>query len=547
VTLKVHVDHTAVINRVKSRGSLLFPESLEFAAPRSKQTAHDEKGRFATIAQKAALNLKKSKKVNASKLQADVVSGKSVAEIASGHGISKAYAYKLMVSIKGKLKDQPKATDAQHPIKAKLAAQAAKPTGISGLPLAKGVKSIEEMHASGASVGAIAKAHGKSYQSVYQKVKKLGSASVSGNIVAKPRQELNKILDMSKQGYSTKDIAKKQGVPESKVLDHIAANLNWSASKKSSVDSYMSAQASPSTIAKKNLVNVNEVKAYIHAKEKAAKSTTGTGSNPKLQLGSKAEQQKHIDFVGAATGKSTDALRPMFKPGTSGGNIDKLDIGELTVVKQLGGSTGARLMKDKGGNQFVQKFGNNPGHLREESYADKAYEAAGVPVPKHAVFNTGKGPMKIAEFHEGQSLASVLKGKDENLKQSVIKQLQKHFAVDVALGNWDVVGMGHDNVLVDKQGRALRIDNGGSLRYRAQGAKKTAAQFDEHPSEIKTLRDPKVNPQTARIFRSMTDSDIAASVASLVSRKSKVLAALPPELRDVVGKRIDNLAKAYPS
>lgn len=44
--------------------------------------------------------------------------------------------------------------------------------------------------------------------------------------------------------------------------------------------------------------------------------------------------------------------------------------------------------------------------------------------------------------------------------------------VDAMLGNWDVIGMAADNILVDKDGKPWRIDNGGSLSFRAQGGKK---------------------------------------------------------------------------
>ena len=46
------------------------------------------------------------------------------------------------------------------------------------------------------------------------------------------------------------------------------------------------------------------------------------------------------------------------------------------------------------------------------------------------------------------------------------------FVVDAWLANWDVVGMQYDNMLRTAAGRAVRIDPGGSLLYRAQGALK---------------------------------------------------------------------------
>jgi hypothetical protein len=37
--------------------------------------------------------------------------------------------------------------------------------------------------------------------------------------------------------------------------------------------------------------------------------------------------------------------------------------------------------------------------------------------------------------------------------------------VDAWLANYDVAGTGHDNIIVDNNGVAHRIDSGGGLRY----------------------------------------------------------------------------------
>lgn len=86
------------------------------------------------------------------------------------------------------------------------------------------------------------------------------------------------------------------------------------------------------------------------------------------------------------------------------------------------------------------------------------------------------------------------------------------FAVDAWLGNWDVVGLLLDNLQIGPDGKAHRVDAGGSLEYRAQGAKKP---FGPKVDEIDTLRDPKKNPQAAAVFGSISDADLTASVAKV--------------------------------
>jgi len=147
----------------------------------------------------------------------------------------------------------------------------------------------------------------------------------------------------------------------------------------------------------------------------------------------------------------------------------------LKTVRDLGGSTGAKLVEDDLGNRFVMKRGASPEHLRSECDADAAYIAAGVAVPEFRLYEDSGTPVKLSRFIDEAKTLSAL-SKDE--RETVYNQLRKDFHVDVLLGNWDVLGLGMDNVLVDKNGKAWRIDNGGALGFRAQGEKKDKEDWE---------------------------------------------------------------------
>jgi hypothetical protein len=215
---------------------------------------------------------------------------------------------------------------------------------------------------------------------------------------------------------------------------------------------------------------------------------------------------------------------------------------KLELVKKLGGSTGAELVKDpKSGRLYVRKKGNNPGHLREETHADAAYQALGVPVPRFKLYETDGGPVKLSEFHQGQTLAE-LKRSDPAAYAAAVKQVQKHFAADALLGNWDVVGRSFDNILVTDKGQVLRIDNGGSLRYRAQGAKKGSSQWPgDELGELQSLRQSHINPQAADVFGSLTDKEVAKQAKALLKKRAKLLASLPAELKPALEHRLTKL------
>jgi hypothetical protein len=213
----------------------------------------------------------------------------------------------------------------------------------------------------------------------------------------------------------------------------------------------------------------------------------------------------------------------------------------LKTIKQLGGSTGATLVEDAKGNKYVLKKGASPDHLRSEYSAEQAYRAAGVRIPTSHLYETENGPVKLSKFIEGTEY-----GKLNKVDQIAAKKaLQKDFAADAVLGNWDVIGAGGDNVLVDKKGKAWRIDVGGSLEYRAQGAKKSSNDWNgDAVKEIGSMRNASMNKDSASVFGDMTHDEIKASVAKLASRKSLMEEHLSKKDAKIVGARIDKATEA---
>lgn len=232
---------------------------------------------------------------------------------------------------------------------------------------------------------------------------------------------------------------------------------------------------------------------------------------------------------------------PKPKPKPAGPPEFPTDPEALKVVRRLGGSTGAELVEDDFGRQWVRKRGANADHLREEGHADALYRAAGLAVPKSKLYETKAGPVKLAEFRSGVSLGE-LKAKAPVAYAKAAAKLQEGFAADALYGNWDVVGMDLDNVLVDRAtGEVLRVDNGGSLRFRAQGARKLATQWGDVANELDSLRQAGINPSAASVFGTLDDDTIRDQVAKLWKRKAKILKAAPPELRGTLEARLKSM------
>lgn len=212
-------------------------------------------------------------------------------------------------------------------------------------------------------------------------------------------------------------------------------------------------------------------------------------------------------------------LDKQFKAGLAGADgvdmwPDSLD--ELTFVKNLGGSTGARLFEDAAtGRRYVVKKGASPEHLRSEFAADQAYRAAGINVPEARIYPGPNGePTKVAEFIDGTDMNKLPQGQKNFVKQ----ELRKGFVVDALLANWDVVGLSEDNVKLGADGKVYRIDNGGALFFKAMGGKKPAGSFGKEVKELASMRNKQKT--SGKVFGTLTDAEVAQQVEGIFSKIS---------------------------
>ncbi|MNX76034.1 hypothetical protein D3C86_1075260 [compost metagenome] len=169
-----------------------------------------------------------------------------------------------------------------------------------------------------------------------------------------------------------------------------------------------------------------------------------------------------------------------------------------------GGSNPGGKFKDQDGVEWYCKFPADQDTAKAEVLAAKLYTALGLNA-QDAKLVTKDGKVGIAS-------------RWQDVKKVTAKELSNTpgvlagFAADAWLANWDVVGLGFDNLQVDEKGNAMRVDAGGSLMYRAQGGKKA---FGDTVTELDSLRDKKLNPQAAAVFGGMSQADITASVAKV--------------------------------
>jgi len=185
-----------------------------------------------------------------------------------------------------------------------------------------------------------------------------------------------------------------------------------------------------------------------------------------------------------------------------------LDISGWKQVGPQAGSNPGGVFEAPDGTRYYVKFPKNPDHAKSEVLAAKLYELAGItaPISRMAVQN---GKVGIASLMD-----PTLKHDVPALSSGKVHSVKAGFAADAWLANYDVAGLGFDNVMVKPSGQAVRIDVGASMEFRAQGAKKA---FGPKVTETKTLLDPAINAQSSSMFAGITPADIAAGVAKIAA------------------------------
>jgi hypothetical protein len=186
---------------------------------------------------------------------------------------------------------------------------------------------------------------------------------------------------------------------------------------------------------------------------------------------------------------------------------------DLEGFEQTGpqqGSNQGGTFKDADGNEYYVKSPKSDQHRRNELLASAFYKLAGVDAAEMRFGSADDGNEKIfSAIIPGNTLG------DTDLTPETKKQIQEGFAIDAWLANWDVAGLVNDNIIIDEDGNAFRIDTGGALLFRAMGAPKGSA-FANEVTELDTLRNSGMNPTSAELFGDMTDEDLKASASKLL-------------------------------
>ena len=179
---------------------------------------------------------------------------------------------------------------------------------------------------------------------------------------------------------------------------------------------------------------------------------------------------------------------------------DRLEVMESSGLEQIGpqrGSNPGGLFQDKAtGEKWYVKYPQSGEHARNEALAAHFYKLANVKVPEVKLIRGPNGKLGVA--------SKIIDGLEENaqlLMSGKAKGVMEGFAADAWLANWDVMGLTYDNMLIKGGKYAYRVDTGGALLFRAQGARKGAAfgNIVEEWTSFRTVQSYTTTPVFSRI------------------------------------------------
>ena len=186
------------------------------------------------------------------------------------------------------------------------------------------------------------------------------------------------------------------------------------------------------------------------------------------------------------------------------------------VGAQKGSNPGGMYLGNDGVKRYV-KFYDDPSKAHAEHLVNTIYTALGIGAPKSTTFdkNGHVGYASDIVSHKGQ-----LSDISVEQRKQIANKILDGFAADVLLANWDAVGLEDDNVVIGQKGIPIRIDNGGSLLFRAQAGRKPKELLRNIP-EWNGFTDPNVNGSYAQIFRDAgyrSPNDILPRIKQQVAR-----------------------------
>ena len=202
-------------------------------------------------------------------------------------------------------------------------------------------------------------------------------------------------------------------------------------------------------------------------------------------------------------------------------SIVNVDEGNFqNIGEQAGSNEGGMYRNEETGEQYYVKTPRDPEIGRNEILASKLYQLAGVEIAD------ANPAVRNGEFSVASTFVPGLSMDEMTLSSERVPGVQENFVVDAWLGNWDVVGLEFDNLLL-KDGRGIRIDPGGTMAYRAMGGLKNNMReglWGPMADDVDSMRNPDIAFEASQVFDKVTNEDLVNGIDKVLNIPADALA-----------------------
>lgn len=214
-----------------------------------------------------------------------------------------------------------------------------------------------------------------------------------------------------------------------------------------------------------------------------------------------------VNSTAEINGKQTPVK--IYKNSQQGSNygywMQNLDTGELSYVKfSPQGKTFNYEIEE-------QLYGKSA-QAKSEALAADLYKAAGINAPEINL---------IKDLNDNIGTSSKFMDNLETPNADDIANIRKGFAADCWLANWDAL---KDGNIMTQNGQAIRTDVGGSLCYRAKGARKGIA-FGENVNELTSFFTQQQS-LSKKYLEGMSRDELIASLNTVTTIDDKTITSL---------------------
>jgi hypothetical protein len=219
--------------------------------------------------------------------------------------------------------------------------------------------------------------------------------------------------------------------------------------------------------------------------------------------------------------KPAPKVPPLPKPAKVPANASDVILAQK-IGEQAGSNPGGMYLGSDGKQRYV-KFYADETQAYCEHVSNEIYRLLGQNAPTSTLFDNGG---KLAYASDIMAIEGTVA--TQGLTKEVADQILKGFAADILTANWDAVGMSFDNVVILKGGGIARIDQGGTLLFRATAGMKPASVLKDI-AEWSGFAPGGLNPQYASVFKAAgheAAEDLGKDLVAQVKQIEKLRAKL---------------------